>query len=470
MNEQTKKLLEKVNEKLKDSPLFFFSRDPERALGLENILENYFVASVEENHISRSLKNVISLQTEKIELKSDSTLELVKNEKVSEWIKKNSSGKFKAQLFHFNQPAIAVLEGLGGTVLNSSADLNRKFEGKLSQLKVFTDNNIPTPKSKVVNISETNWQELSSEFGENIVVQEDRAHTGTGTYFISSETDFTDLQTKLSGNEVRIAEAISGNSYTINGCVTKKGIFVAGLQYQITGISSLTPGKGSTIGNDWSHGFRSLTPEMRKQIFEITKKIGEIMQKDGFRGLFGIDLVTKDSDFYVIEINARQTANIPMQTKLELAQNQTPLALINLAEWLEIDIDIEPSLELVPLEGAQIFLRAKSDGFEIKDNLKSGVYRLQSDYAATKKIDDDRRNEVIFIDEEQDKPLIWQRDGYCIDQINEGGFILLIQNKGQKRNKFDEVARMQFANQIVFIEGIAPWIIEAMVAIEDRVK
>lgn len=479
MNQQTEKLLELVNSKLKETPLFFFSRDIERSLGLESLLKNYFIASIESSYISSSLKKVkdgdiLTLQDEGVDLKSDSTLELVKNEKVSQWIQTKAPNKFFAQFFHFNQPAIAVLESIGGTVLNSSSDLNRKYEGKLSQYKVFTDNQIPTPKAIIANISEVTWEGLKADLAtDKFVVQEDRAHTGAGTHFVESEPGFLYTKKQLEGNTVKISQLIQGNPYTINGCVTKKGVFVAGLQYQITGIESLTPGKGSTIGNDWSHGYKSPTPEMRSSIFEITKKIGEVMQKDGFRGLFGIDLVVRGNEFFVIEINARQTANIPMQTKLEIAQDQVPLALINLAEWLDIDFDVTPFEKLNLLEGGQIFLRSKTDDFTIKDDLKSGIYRLQSDNAATKRIAEEGQwtmNEVIFIDEEQDKPLIWQKEGYNVDYIVEGGFVLLVQNKGQVRNKFDEVARMQFTNQIVFIEGISPWIIEAMKAIEDRVR
>jgi len=479
MNPQTEKLIQQVNDKLKDTPLFFFSRDSERSLGLESVLENYFIAAVESNYISHSLAKVKQdgikvTQEDGDVLRTDSTLELVKNQKVQEWIRQKAPNKFYAQFFHFNQPAVAVLENLGGTVLNVSADLNRKFEGKLSQYKVFEENSIPTPKAIITSVSEVTWDSLKTGLGtDKFVIQEDRAHTGTGTHFIDSESGLLYIQKQLDGNTVKVSQMIEGHSYTINGCVTKKGVFVAGLQYQITGIKDLTPGKGSTIGNDWTHGYRSVTPEMRTHIFEVTKKIGEVMQKDGFRGLYGIDLVVKDNEYFVIEINARQTANIPMQTKLELKQNLVPLALINLAEWLDIDFEMNANTELSLIEGSQIFLRSKSDGFTVKEQLKSGIYRLQSDNAANKRIEEQgewKMDQVIYIDEEQDKPLIWQKDGYCIDFIEGGGFVLLLQKKGQIRNKFDEIARMQFTNQIVYIEGIAPWIIEAMKAIEDRVR
>lgn len=34
---------------------------------------------------------------------------------------------------------------------------------------------------------------------------------------------------------------------------------------------------------------------------------------------------------------------------------------------------------------------------------------------------------VINIDEEKDKPINWQRDGYSVEDINQDGFILIAQ-------------------------------------------
>src|SRR5690606_8657927 len=140
---------------------------------------------------------------------------------------------------------------------------------------------------------------------------------------------------KYLGNVVKIAEYVAGDAYTVNACITKKGVFVAGLQYQITGVRELTAGEGSTVGNDFSYA-NKLGSSIRVKIFEVTKKVGEIMQRDGFRGLFGLDIVVRMGEIYIIEINARQTANIPLQTKLEFLQDKIPLSLINLAEWLGV--------------------------------------------------------------------------------------------------------------------------------------
>lgn len=481
MNKFANILLKKVNEKLRDKPLVYFSKDGERALGLEKYLTNYFIASIEDNYIVDQLsktKRVFSADRNKINLGVRSTNELVNSDEVAKWILSIKGGDgFYAQLFQFNQPSIFHLNKLGGIVLNNNSKLNRKFEDKLSQFHIFRENQIEVPQSEVHQVLGQDLSDILQKLSFNpriskegilFVCQLNRGHTGSGTFFIKNSSDWSEFAKANLGNLVKISEHIVGDAYTINGCVTQKGVFVSGLQYQITGIKELTAGMGSTVGNDFSFA-RFLKQHLKDEIYETTTRVGEIMSRDGYRGLFGLDFIVTKGKAYLIEINARQTANIPFQTKLELLQGKIPLALINLAEWLDIEIDIEPFEEIEDLEGSQVFLRSKKDNFIVADNIKSGVYRLQSDNSAMIQ----NHSNVIRIDEEGDKPLIWQHDGYSLEDIEVGGFLLMVQKKGALRQKFDEVARMQFKQGSMINHGnrviLKPWILEAMKEIEERI-
>ena len=482
MHPQTAKLISKVNSKLDKAPLIYFSRDVERGIGLENLLKNYYFACVEDSYlvheINKKKERVFSLNKNKIKVSLNSTQEVINNEKTQRWIKKiTKGGDFYAQLFQFNQSAINKIHDLGGQAINNHTNLNRKFEDKISQFRILRANNIPVPNGEVILLNNQSLKELLSEINIRInnqknkplfVVQLSRAHTGSGTFFIKNNEEWSLFLEKNRGNEIKISEYIEGESYTINGCVTQKGIFVAGLQYQITGVRELTAGEGSTVGNDFSYA-NKLRVSLKREIFEVTKSIGEIMQKDGYRGLFGLDLVVKNNEIFVIEINARQTANVSLQTKLEILQNKIPLSLINIAEWLGIELPFETFDEINHLEGSQLFLRSKEVNFIIAENVKSGIYRLQSDNAVRLAKDED----VILLDEEGDKPLIWQKDGYSVEDIKEGGFILLVQKQWNRRDLHDEIARMQFKHQIMLDQHskgiVSPWAIEAMNAIKERV-
>src|SRR5260221_2738801 len=481
MDKTTENLVNKINAKLKDHNLFYFARDIERALGLEEILQNYKIACIEDSYIANQVSKRIDVfcsDKEGIKLENFSTLDLVKNEKVQQWVKKQSPSKFYAMLFQFNKPTQKIIEELGGIVLNNNPELNRLFETKFSQFRIFEKNNLPTPKSFLVQSEKTNFDEICGKLNSSsFIIQLDRAHTGSGTFFIRTKENWDNFIKDYNGNEIKVSEMITGDAFTINGCITKKGVFVSGLQYQITGYPELTSGEGSTVGNDWSYGYESQTADVRRQIHNLVKRVGEIMKTYDYRGMFGIDLIVRNDEIFLIEINARQTANIPMQTKLEIHAGVVPLMLLHIAEFMNVEIDIEPSSELTKLEGAQVFLRAKNDNFKINFELKSGVYRLQSDNSARKweKTEEGMTIEgmkegVILIDEEGDKPLIWQKDGYSVNDLKDGGFILLIQKRNLVKAKFEEIARMQFKNGIIHGGKIAPWILETMETIEGMLK
>lgn len=487
MNPQTLKLIELINLKLSEKPLVYISSDIERGIGLEKLLKNFYFACAESSPIFDQVENGKFCLRNENDLDSKSTLDIVKNANFKIWIEEITKGKeFYAQSFQFNKPVIDRLNELNGILLNNSPELNRKFESKLRFAKLASENNIPVPKYLISNISEINFEDVKRNLNNQnkFVIQIDLSHTGEGSYFVNNEKEFEDIKSKLAGNEVKISEYIEGETYTINSCITKNGIWTAGLQYQITGIKELTPGEGSTIGNDFTKGSKILeNVNMKFQILEISKKIGTLMQKEEYKGLFGIDFVIKNDEIFVIEVNARQTANIPFQTKLELKNNQIPLSLINLAEFLRIEHGMIPENDVYPLFGTQLFLRSDNDNLTLNHTINSGIYRLQSDNTARADLIRnengeyvnqsnvyERKENVIYLDEDQDKPLILQKIGYSIEDIeNNSGFVLLVQKKNVKRKKFEEIARIQLLDGIVDDKGNpAQWSIETLKAIKSQ--
>ncbi len=488
MNTNTQRLLDQVNTKLKNMPLFYFSREVERSIGLENLLENYHIACIEDHYIVDQLikngKSINCLEKHGIKLDANSSLNLLSSKEILDWMNKITNGKeFYAQFFQPTTPAIVKIQSMNGTLLNNDYKLNRFFENKLSQYQTLKNNAIKIPKGEIVDCSLTNYAELKKKYGEKIVIQLDRAHTGSGTFFIESLENWDEFIKNYNGNIVKVTEYISGEPYTLNACIASSKIYISGLQYQITGYSELTDGKGSTVGNDWSYA-NTINEDLKSRIVDEMQKIGEVMQDKGYRGLFGVDLIVNGDDVKIIEINARQTANIPMQTKIELQSDVVPLSLLHLAEFLNIKIPFEPAKELYNLEGSQVFLRAKENEFKINNSIQSGIYRLQSDNSARDWKEGGFKGGVIMLDEDGDKPLIWQSDGYSVENIHDGGLILLVQKVGTIKKRFEELARMQFKSQIVHsgpsggqtikptsrVGKLAPWTLEAMSTIERMIK
>jgi len=91
------------------------------------------------------------------------------------------------------------------------------------------------------------------------------------------------------------------------------------VSYQITGLKPFTDSQFATVGNDWGATASMLSSGEFRTIRDTIAKLGAKMQKENWRGLFGIDLIkdTKTGRLYLIEINARQPASSPFESALQ---------------------------------------------------------------------------------------------------------------------------------------------------------
>lgn len=472
-----KNAVEKVKTKMAGESYFYLTNDPERALGLEGLLDINIV-HIDKTQYLEYFKahnyQYFCLEEAKGEMNSmyRSSVKLIKSEQFLNYFSKTKSTNNYLQTFKISPAFEKASINLNTTLINTPARLNRLFENKLSQFTELFKEGIDIPKTEILILKETNYQALSEKYGKTFVIQFNLGHTGEGTTFIDSDKKYLELSNNFPQREVKVSEYIEGESYTLNACITKEGVLIGGLNYQITGIPELTSYQGGTVGNDWEcrTGFDEHTLD---SIVKNTKRIGERMKAGGYLGLFGIDLIVKAGKPYIIEVNARQPASVPMQTKIQLQQNQVPLSLLHIMAFLDIkhELDIESyNIEnLKPLPYSQIFNRAKID-LEISSDIKMGVYRLLSDNSAINRETGEPLPNTIFLDEEKDKPLVFQKDGYTIDDLDVGGMLLLVPVRGKQIKAGSELCRLQLKQSVINNNRLDRWVIESLTAVENQLK
>ena len=465
----------KVNKALENSKLFYLANDPERALGLEKLITNLVIVHIDNNEY---LDDFDLLNIKYYCLAKESTfstdffrssIKLIKSPEFQKFFDKEKALKNYFQTFKISKAFEIAVQSLNANLINTPASLNRRYEDKISQFQILSKLPIQLPKSKIAILCDLTYQNLSTEFGEEFIIQFAWGHTGSSTVFIKNEEDFSKVLQDFSKRTVKVSEFVDGVAYTVNCCITRQGIAFGGLSKQITGIEQLTPLTGGTVGNDWSQysEFINGLENLKNEIMII----GERMKQDGYFGLFGLDLIVKEDGSHVfIEINARQPASIPMYTKIQLSLGQIPLSLLHLAEFLNIEykIDIKEynNANMLPSNFSQIFIRAPKDS-EIKTRLTSGIYRLQGDNAGFNPVTDQQTPNTIFLDEQRDKSLIFQKPAYSIDQVDGvTGILLLTQSPGRIIKGNDEFARIQIATS-AFQSNVQlkQWIVEALQAV-----
>lgn len=248
-------------------------------------------------------------------------------------------------------------------LLNPSSALANRVEEKISQVEWLGDLERYLPPHRIDVCKNVRWE------GRPFILQFNRAHTGGGTALVESMEQAEGIRKKFPNRPVRISEYISGPVFTNNNIVAKDAILVGNISYQITGLAPFTDQPFATIGNDWGLSNRVLSTEQKVRYREIAATIGEKLRADGWKGLFGIDVIMdeKTGKPYLLEINARQPASTTCESQLqqfELKNGRTK-ELKNLMTTFEAHLI---ALLDLPTTGRQLIEIA--DGAQI-------VYRVQ---------------------------------------------------------------------------------------------
>ncbi len=304
-------LQQSIAKRLLKRRLFYVCRDIERTMGLISpppnyqIITNYNEFSVK---LAQQYSHIILIK-EKEQL---DTQELLSHPRAKHIIRKNDF----VVVFKNNSLIENICQKNNWHLLNPSAKLADKIESKVSQVGWLEKLAKYLPPHQINICGKIKWK------GKPFILQFNHSHTGDGTFFIDSEKKLADLQKKFSQRPVRVADYIKGPAFTNNNVVWGNKIFIGNINYQITGLSPFTDNKFATIGNDWALPTQLLSNKQIKQYKQIVTEIGKKLKKDGWKGLYGIDIIVdeKSGRLYLLEINARQPASTTFESQLQKSE------------------------------------------------------------------------------------------------------------------------------------------------------
>ncbi|MDA1038595.1 MAG: ATP-grasp domain-containing protein, partial [bacterium] len=270
----------------------------------------------------------------------DSAVSVLQNEEVQKRLIKGSN------ILTF-KPA-SKLEFLakkhGWNLVTPLAELNRRIENKISVMEVFSKTELSMLSCEVIEPNKISWDELSEKLGEVIVAQTERGHAGSSSFILRSEKDFKNLE---SGQMTKFSRFLKGETWTVNACATRYGTLSSRPFFQLQGetICGIKDELG-TCGNQ----HRSIDDALAEQIMDDTKRFGDHLYSEGYRGWFGLDVLIVDGKIAgYIECNPRLTASVGIFTEMQVEANQTPFILLHILEILDRDYDLDLVSEQVAL-------------------------------------------------------------------------------------------------------------------------
>lgn len=322
-------------------PIFYLTNDPLKAVGLEQIIPNYHIVCIDDSplvdYLQKRKVKIFCLQRKlgKQNQVFRSSLSLLKHPLTIKYIKSSCPQGTVNLLFFkplFEPQKVIPDKSLACRikVLNPSFTLNRLFEDKLKFYDLL-EGKFPLPPGKIADLSKASFKSLVEKYGERLVVQLARGWAGETTFLVSSQKELKKLQKRFLRSKVKITRYIPGETLITNACIVEDKVLSSFPFYQISRIPELTTNWAETSGNSWTP-----VPEpIKTKVIFLTKKLGEFMASEGYRGFFGPDwLVNESGDVWLSEINARLTASSSMFTQLQILAGEVPLLVWHLLEFL----------------------------------------------------------------------------------------------------------------------------------------
>ncbi|MEK9178095.1 MAG: ATP-grasp domain-containing protein [Patescibacteria group bacterium] len=279
------------------NPIMYVTRDAERASGMAPN-DNYKIITNDPGIVL-------------------DTADLLEQDKVREQI----NGSNASILVFKNTSRIEeICKKSGWNLLNPSSALTEKYENKITQVEWLGELAKYLPTHSILLTKDLKWS------GESSVIQWAHGHTGDGTLLMDSEEKLNDLRSRFPDRVARVIDYVKGPSFTVNVVVASDTILVGNISYQITGLLPFTDNPFSTVGNDWSLAHSLLNKSEISYIETMAQEIGEKMRADGWKGLFGVDVIrdNENNQIFLIEINARQPASATFESQLQKVSRGNP--------------------------------------------------------------------------------------------------------------------------------------------------
>ncbi|MBI5728335.1 MAG: hypothetical protein HY984_01115 [Candidatus Magasanikbacteria bacterium] len=347
--------MEQISSILQSQSVVYVTRDIERALGLPADTPGYSIianAGTFANAVKNDRTDIHLLPTDT----SLDTYQLLQNTVTQNLLPRGAN-----ILVFKNTPFIEkICRSRGWRLLNPPAKLGNQIEEKISQISWLGELARYLPEHRVLTCEKITWS------GRPFVVQFNHAHSGGGTILITNPEQLAVWQKQFPKREARLLQYISGPVFTNNNVVTSAKTLIGNISYQITGLPPFTDRPFATIGNDWGLPQKLLSATQYRQYREMIQAIGDRLRQDGWRGLFGVDIIMdeKTGQLYLLEINARQPASTTFESQRQLLTTTTTDATLttfaaHIAALLGVGLEKN---NLIPIkDGAQIILRRQKN-------------------------------------------------------------------------------------------------------------
>ncbi|MFW5884915.1 MAG: ATP-grasp domain-containing protein [Patescibacteria group bacterium] len=322
---------------------------------------------------------------------------ILSQNKVADHIRKSSSKK-KVAIYTMrpSKRKKDICKENNWTLASTPLSLFEKYSNKINFYKLLErcglDRNIVCIKYGDLNKKK---KDLFRE--KKIVIQVlEEEGGGKGTFFFDY-SQINQMETRIKerlpeidkDSELVVSDFCEGPVLSITACVTgKEGVLVLNPQFQLIDIKEVIKEKnnaqGVFCGHDWGLA-KSLPGYLIEDSREMAEKIGNLLRKEGYKGIFGIDFIwdQKSDKIIPVEMNPRILGTFPTQVQLQVQNKEVPLAAFHLLECLDIEYSIKDRKACEGREGYKgshlLLFNFLGKDIIFNKSLRAGVYKIEKE-------------------------------------------------------------------------------------------
>jgi biotin carboxylase len=370
------------------TPIYFISPTAFNLLGIDRWVRNFFYINYFDSFEGTHPRVFVPKERAYREFGSIEEIcnYLLEHGEVLDLIRSRGPGG-KALFVFFDEDTEDCAAEAGLEVALPPAELRYRLDSKIVTTQLGDEAGVPSVPNVLGRA--TGYDELVSlaegaGLGDDLVVQTPYGDSGKTTFFVRGEADWDENANDMATQELKVMRRINPRAVAVEACITRHGTVVGPLMTDLTGYPELTPYRGGWCGNDIFPD--ALSPEHRERARELTRKLGDRLAKEGYRGLLEIDyLVDLDGgELYLGELNPRLSGISSMTNVSASAYADMPLFLFHLLEYMDVDYEVDVddinrrwSSHDATDVWSQLVLKEPDDAVELLTGTpKTGIWRL----------------------------------------------------------------------------------------------
>ena len=327
------------------TPVYFISPTAFNLLGIDRWVANFFFVNYFDSFEGSHPRVFVPREVPHDDFGSieDVCNYLLAHPEVHELVDGKGPGG-KAVFVFFDEETESLAAEAGLEIALPSAELRHRLDSKIVTTKLADEAGVPSVPN-VLGRAES-FEELlalarEADLGDDLVVQTPYGDSGKTTFFVSSEEDWDKNAGDMRDQELKVMRRIDPRAVAVEACLTRHGTVVGPLMTDLTGYPELTPYRGGWCGNDIFP--EALAPEHREKARQLTRKLGDRLAEEGYRGLLEVDYLVDAAtgELYLGELNPRVSGISSMTNVSAGAYADMPLFLFHLLEYMDVDYEID---------------------------------------------------------------------------------------------------------------------------------